>query len=416
MYKKIKHNAYNLHIIKEDKFKNTVITVSFKNKNSDKSLIERRLIKDILFESNSIYSTKRLLKIETEKLYDLDIYSEVLNLGNSIITSFNLSILNEKYAPGLFEDSIKFISNIIFKPKNSDNKFDEKAFKKAIIKLNEDIDLYYENPTAYAMDDVLKKIGGNSPLSYSCFGDTSYLKKVKNDILYKAYLDMLKNDKIDIFIVGNVPSNVTKIISKYFKLDERILKCDSYIKHTEFNNKLKEIKCVKPYNQSTLILGYKLSDLTSYERQYVLPIYSHILGGGPDSKLFKNVREKNSLCYSIGCSYRIVSNVLFITSFIDAKDYKKTVKLIKEQVSLMSDGKFSKEDISNAKLAYLAAYESSLDSPFNIISDYTRKEYLNTDLISRRKRKIMKVSKKDILNIIPKIHPEIVYLLEGSKQ
>ena len=28
----------------------------------------------------------------------------------------------------------------------------------------------------------------------------------------------------------------------------------------------------------------------------------------------------------------------------------------------------------------------------------------------------MEVTKKDIMNVIPKIHPEIVYLLEGSKE
>ena len=48
--------------------------------------------------------------------------------------------------------------------------------------------------------------------------------------------------------------------------------------------------------------NYKLDGLTDFERNYVLPIYGYILGGGPDSRLFKTVREKHSLCYTVSSS------------------------------------------------------------------------------------------------------------------
>ena len=103
MYKKYKEEAYNIHVIKTNKFKKTVINISFRSKNDDSKLLRRRLLKTLLFEANKVYPTKRLLNIETEKLYDLDIYSDVLNSGNVLTSSFEMSILNEKYAKGLFE-------------------------------------------------------------------------------------------------------------------------------------------------------------------------------------------------------------------------------------------------------------------------------------------------------------------------
>ena len=45
---------------------------------------------------------------------------------------------------------------------------------------------------------------------------------------------------------------------------------------------------------SETILGFKIDKMTDFELRYVLNVYSYILGGGPDSKLFKNVREKNT--------------------------------------------------------------------------------------------------------------------------
>jgi len=61
-------------------------------------------------------------------------------------------------------------------------------------------------------------------------------------------------------------------------------------------------------------MGYKLLNLDNFETNYVSTIYSLILGGGVDSNLFKTVREKNSLCYSISSNIYKVSNIMFITA------------------------------------------------------------------------------------------------------
>ena len=47
-----------------------------------------------------------------------------------------------------------------------------------------------------------------------------------------------------------------------------------------------------------------------YERNYPLTLYNIILGGGEDSKLFRTVREKYSLCYYINSVPLKLDNVL----------------------------------------------------------------------------------------------------------
>ena len=53
-----------------------------------------------------------------------------------------------------------------------------------------------------------------------------------------------------------------------------------------------------------------------------MSVYCYILGGGPDSKLFKNVREKHSLCYNISCFHRPVTNTMIITAGVNKEDVK----------------------------------------------------------------------------------------------
>ena len=47
-------------------------------------------------------------------------------------------------------------------------------------------------------------------------------------------------------------------------------------------------------------MGYRSNiDYLDEGEYYTLVVGSNILGGGPDSKLFINVREKESLCYYV---------------------------------------------------------------------------------------------------------------------
>ena len=78
--------------------------------------------------------------------------------------------------------------------------------------------------------------------------------------------------------------------------------------------------------QSRLNIICRLGKLSKYERDYVLPVLNVILGGGADSKLFKIVREKNSLCYSIYSKQKRLDNILLIRTGINRENYQKTLK------------------------------------------------------------------------------------------
>ena len=165
-------------------------------------------------------------------------------------------------------------------------------------------------------------------------------------------------------------------------------------------------------SQSKLKLGIKLNNLTDFERKYVAIIYSYILGGGPDSKLFKNVREKNSLCYTINCSYMPVYNLMMIQAGINKEDFKKCLSLIKKEIKEMVNGNFESRDIQSAKVTYLSSLKEIEDSQGSIIRIFESHEYLNLDLLDERVD-IMNVTKEDIVNFAKKINIDTIYLLEG---
>ena len=169
-------------------------------------------------------------------------------------------------------------------------------------------------------------------------------------------------------------------------------------------------------NQSKLVIGYNLIDLTPVEAQYALQIYLYLLGLGPNSKLFTNVREKESLCYSIGVTARYVNSLMMVTAGIDAVNFDKTIDLIDKQISDMCNGNFKAKDIEAAKLSLKSSYQELLESPHSIINFSEASYYLNYDPIKKRIKKIDLVTKEDIINVAKKIKLNTIYLLEGKRK
>ena len=102
-------NAYNLHIIKTDRFKTVTVSVVFRRKINKEEITMRNLLKELLINSSYNYPTERSLIIETEKLYDLKLLSSNYRIGNYAILSLRTRFLNEKYTEeGMNEESIKF--------------------------------------------------------------------------------------------------------------------------------------------------------------------------------------------------------------------------------------------------------------------------------------------------------------------
>lgn len=415
-YRKIESHAYNIHIINTNKFKKNMIKINFRGKLVKEDIIKRKMITSILLDSNSIYQTKRLLDIKTEELYNLEGYNQTNISGNSLITSFNATFLNDKYTnEEILEECIKFESELILKPLIKDDKFQKKAFNKARDKVIEDINSIKENPKSYSIMRCLENMDKDI-FSYREEGYLEDLENIDEKNLYKYYLEMLKTNKIDIFIIGEFNIDVKSIIEKYFNFNIiKKLKLNPYITHTRLRKTYRKIIEESNNSQTNLIMGYKIDKMNDFERQYVLPIYSYILGGGSDSRLFKNVREKNSLCYSIKTVPRPISSSLLIVSGIDYKNHKKAIKLIKKDIKFMEEGKFDDYDIEKAISIYINAYREIEDDLASIISKYVSCEYLNYDLIEDNMKNITKVTKKMVMELALKIHPDTIFILKGEE-
>lgn len=410
-YKKYSNNAFNIHIVTTDKFKSIALKVNFKKKIEKQDITYRNLLTKILLQSNKDNPSKQALEIATEELYNQGISASNFISGNYIITSFNTTFLNENYTEkNMNEKSINFFLDLIFKPNIKNNKFEYFDLAKRLVK--DEIDTIKDNPKSYSIQRLAEEMNESS---YNPIGYLDDLENIKNEDVIKYYEDMLKSDLIDIFIIGNIDADKIKnLFNENFKVNTVKKTSGPHFVKNNIRKRAKTVTENMPLEQAKLCLGFKLDNLTDFEIKYVMSAYCYILGGGPDSKLFKNVREKHSLCYNISCFHRPVTNTMVINAGVNKEDVKKCITLIKKEISKMAKGDFKDTDVEASKIIGINALKEIEDYSYSIIKIFESHEYLGFDLLDERSLNILNVTKDDIINVSKKIHLDTIYLLEGE--
>jgi len=339
--------------------------------------------------------------------------------GNYSIISFDSVFLNDEWVEeNLFEKCVDFLLEIIMNPHVEDGAFNEKSFALAKASLEKEIKSVKDDPNHYGTIRLYEEIDSTSVASYNGMGYLEDLENITAKDLYEYYKTMLTNDLVNIFVISKKePEEVKELISSKLKLNVLKKKGEShFVLYKKYHKRNKIVHEQSNFKQSKIFVACKFDELTDFERKYVSTIYSYILGGGPSSKLFTVVREENSLCYSISSSFRGIYQFLIISAGINAQDFKKCLRLIKQELKNMAQGKFEDEKIEEAKITYLNSFKELKDSPARILGTYVSHEYLNSDFIEEREQKIGQVTKDMIVEFAKKLHVDTVYVLEGSDE
>ena len=409
--------SFKLHMIKTDKFKTLAVKIVFRRPIVKNEITIRNVLSDLFMQSTKKYPTKRDLTIRAQDLYACE-YSITNNrLGNYITTTFHLNCLNDKYTEkGNFNEAVRFLGEVIFNPDVNDNKFNKEKID--IVKTNcrSTLNSIKEDSANYSLVRMFEEFDSEAACSYRLAGYLEDLDNINESNLYDYYLSMLEHDLVDVFVLGDFDFN--SIINIFREvIDLRTFKKQRvpYILEEKSVRKIQEFNEKIDNSQSKLSMACRVNGLSEYERNYVLTLYNVILGGGCDSKLFKEVREENSLCYTVYSVPNKLDNVLIIQAGIDKDNYEKTVKLIEKDMDDMCKGKFNDSDISIAREYYLTALEEVLESSDRIIDNYLMMELIGTDTVEKKREMIGKVTKDEIIRVAKKVKLDTVFLLEGVR-
>ncbi|GGI66459.1 EF-P 5-aminopentanol modification-associated protein YfmF [Enterococcus alcedinis] len=409
-----------LTVIPTEKYKTIRLFARFSAKHTQKDAASRTLLTSIL-ETNSLnYPTQTALSAKLADLYGASFGLNVGKRGNLHQVNLSMTVVNGKYIEqaSVFSEAVAFLKEILFYPNIQDGQFEQQTFdleKNNLIAYIESIQEDKQSLASLKLQELF--FNDDEDQKTPSFGRVEELKDVTTQSLVQTYQKMLEEDQIDLFVVGDVTeAAVLKEIEQLpFARTQRVAPSMFYRQLSK--STIQEETMTENVLQGKLNLGYATNIYYDDPKRYALMVFNGLFGGFPHSKLFMNVREKESLAYYASSSADTFRGFLSVQTGIDGKNREAAMALIREQLAALGRGEVTEEELAKTKAMLKNQYLLSLDNPQALIET----AYLDTWLPETKQNqeelieKIMRVTKEEVQAVAQQIQLESIFFLNGEQ-
>lgn len=412
----------DLHLIETNKFKTNLLSVFLTTPLQKKTVTKNALIPAVLRRGSQNMKTQDEISIALEEMYGASFDCGIDKIGDDQILKFYLETINNEFLPEQednFKKAINILLEVVFNPLLENNHFNNEYVEGEKNNLKQVIEGRKDSKALYALERCVEEMYKNNPYSLYKYGNTEDLKNINADNLYEQYKALINNCKIDIFISGDIKENVKEDVFNNENIEKLNAREAKYIINNKENRKKEEkqeqeVSDSMDINQGKLIIGLDVLQENDNDK-YTALVYNAILGGTPTSKMFQNVREKNSLAYTASSSFIRQKANIFIKCGIDIPNYKKALEIIKEQLEDMKKGEFTAANIDEAKNNIISTIKFIPDEQDTELMYYFSQELSGYEMSYENYiNKVNEIKKEDIIELAKRIQINTIYFLTNK--
>lgn len=410
-------NGVRARLLKSNKFKTNIVGVFFSTELSKDNVTKNALIPAILRRGSVKYPTMRDISIELENLYGAKFDCGVSKKGELQVLRFYGEAVNDKYLPDSNNNTLRLaeiIKDIVFNPAMVDGKFNDEYLAQEKNKLKNIIESRKNDKVQYALERCYELMAGDEPYGLCEYGDVEKVEGVSNEELVNAYNDMINNFNVDLIVAGNIDDEEFDNIVNLFNFDERTNIVELKINDVE-PGEVKNITEEFDINQGKLSLAYRTNVKPNSKEYFDMIVYNGILGSGVQSKLFQNVREKNSLAYYAFSRLDKFKGVMGISSGIEQQNYQKALDTILEQIEDMKKGNITDYEYNTTIKTIENSLNSMKDEQLSLVDFYYGQELINSDLtLEDVIENMKKVTVDDVVKVADQVKLDTIYFMKGK--
>lgn len=339
----------NFKVVTNDtKTSNTYTDITFLYDEKIKTKPSAAILLGMIMNEGSLFKTQEQYDFETAKngvtnQFDVSEHaiSVRINSGADDIEKGLQSAKEVIYNPRFTSETFEYVKNVL-----KDNILT--AEKSAYDKLDQE--LYKGLPDGITKEEVLED-----------------LKTVTLDDIKLLYINLMNNSKANVVISAPF-SKKPELNNILFKEILNMPKVQEYSTSKILNvfepiEKTKVLTDTDNRNQAQIIMAYKYKANNNIKDKITIELLNKILGGGPSSRLFSDLREKEKLAYSVRSRFSRTEDIgtmnLSIgtttenkeTGEISYENLQKSIEGFKRHVNKIKTEKVSEEEFNSAKLS-----------------------------------------------------------------
>lgn len=409
----------NLHVLPTKQYKTIRIFIRFTARLQQEVITKRSLLSSML-ETNSLnYPDQTKLSAKLAELYGASFGLSVRKKGNLHWLNAGISFVNGEYVndPNLFSQAVDFLKEVLFYPNIKNQQFDQLTFDLEKNNLRLYLESLKEDKQTFASYALQELYFENSPeQKIPSLGVVEELDKITARSLAAYYQEMMANDQIDIFVVGDVdPDKAAEAVAQLPFEPRETAHPELFYTQPQVNI-VKERQVREPIVQAKLNLAYQTNVYYDEPERFALMVFNGLFGGFPHSKLFMNVREKESLAYYASSSVHTFRGFMSVQTGIDEKNRNQVLRLIHEQLESLRNGEITDLELAQTKAMLRNQYLLSLDSPQAAIEASFLDSWLPETKLSDEEwlKRMESVTIKEIQQVAEQIELQAIFFLAGG--
>lgn len=408
----------HLHFIQSEKFKTNKIKVRFSAPMSEKTIAGRVLTASMLETSNALYPTSQAFREKLANLYGANYSTSLSRRGLVHYLDINLSFVRDQFLSRknmLADEILDFLKASLFFPLSNGQAFDTKTFEIEKRNVLTDLEAEIENHFYHAHRELNNLFYDLPEMRIPRVATIELVEKETAETSFAAFQQMLNQDQIDFFFIGDFNEIAVREKIQEFQFSEREQPLQlSY--QQNYSNITREKLEQRDVHQSIVELAYHFSSQYGDRSHLPLIVLNGLLGGFAHSKLFVNVREKESLAYTISSSFDIFSGLMRIYAGIDQANRTKTIALINRQILDLKRGHFTDEELEQTKNMLKNSILLAQDRQNTLIERAYMSSVLGKKFLSLEAwlKALENVSKADLIEAAQQLKLQAIYFMEGK--
>lgn len=404
--------------IKDSRFKTMKITANLIVPLTKDDASANALLCGVLSHSCKKYPDFTELSRKLSSLYGADLGTSVKKIGDNQVLRISASGLDDRYAfegDSVAQELSSLLCNVIFEPNLIDNEFPKTDVEQEKRQLLDVIDSEFNDKRIYANSQLVKNMCAGEVFGIKRYGTAEKINECSPQSLYNTWKKLLNTAKFEIMYVGeSSPSKAEEVFANAFSGIER----QPQSANTEIIRKAEKSKHISEemeLSQSKLVMGFRAGTAIPDAAVNATRLMCAILGGTASSKLFCNVREKQSLCYYCSSSYDRIKGIITVDSGVEGDNIEKAEQGILNEIEEMKKGNITDFEMEATKMAIVNSFYSTNDTVGGIEAWYINQLFDDKfRSVEEMSDEINAVTKEQVVAAAQKITLDTVYVLKNK--
>lgn len=408
----------NLRAYRDTRFKQGALSIQFVRPMVAEEAALNALLPNLLLRGTRRCPTLRAITQELDMLYGAAVSPFVRRIGDYQTTGLYLSFMDDRFAlPGdqVMAPVLSFLRELLLEPVTEKGCFPAQLVESEKKNLISAIESDLNDKRTYAIEQLLKLMCREDSFGIPRMGQREQVEAITPQSLWNHYQSVLRTSPVEIFYVGSGEADqVAALLAPIFQPRQTLSLPPQSPLHPCEGQDVTETMDV---SQGKLCMGFVTPITNRMEVFPAMQVMNTLFGSGMTSKLFLNLREKLSLCYSISSSYYGSKGIVVVSAGIDAKQEALTRQEVLNQLEACRRGDITDSELSATKNALLSALRATHDSPSAIEGYYATAALSGLTLTPQRYMDaVARVTREDVVSAANSLSLHTTYFLKGESQ